>query len=427
MSLYSLSQLPEDDFDNIKNILLKLSGALSVFSLSSLAGGLFHFITPEESKRNWIKHIKENVMSLHDLHKLPEEDFENIKNILNNLSGALAVFSLSSLVSAKLHHWIKSDINSEDGKNNVKNWAEQIKNNVEILSSIENKSSGKTFDPNYLVSLNKGLLGFSARSAIANWLVADNANWARNVRDQVNALMGIETDVEKANQIAEMIRSLTAAFNDESLWDALKRTILPDENNLANTLPKIADALTTLKDAPDDIDKLANALIKLHEVSNRTFADTKDNFIEYVKQIGDTIPLLDAILHGKHYGDPDDFFGEKYDATNYSPGLLKLNKQLGIEIDKANELIDKKDEINQLIESDKALKKLTVMTLVNDMDEQSKENERALIASSQNVVNSGNTSNQTVNVQQFARTNYYNSWIKPQRHTSIFGEGAGMG
>ena len=289
-----------------------IGAGLAVFGVGSAVatlvdtGGLF-------ANPDWATSIVKNVSTLLGINDL----FEGFGDVLieggtffiamSAIAAGLTVFSAGTAVAALV---------DAGGNFANKEWAQSIVDNVETLLTIASLP-GVLVDTAAFVAtmtgIGAGLIAFSVGKAGAGLAEAitqfsGTDNFAQTIKDNVKDLLSITADEninkEKAIELSSVLGTISAGllkFSGAKFVDALAGVgasilnFFSGNESPVQEMLDLADNATELTTAANALDQLA---ISLNSISGLKFDGSKIKMKEFAKDLGESVPLIEAAIMG---------------------------------------------------------------------------------------------------------------------------------
>jgi len=289
-----------------------LGAGLAVFGAGSAVatlvdtGGLF-------ANPNWATSIRDNVVTLLSINETVGKGMAGLIGesatfllAMTGIGAGLAVFGAGSAI-ATLTDAGGNFVNAE--------WAQSIVDNVTTLlsiASLEGLVDTALFVAT-MTGIGAGLLAFSVGKGAAGLAEAitqfsGTDNFALTIKNNVKDLLSITADeninVAKATELSSVLGIISAgliAFSGAKFVDALAGVgasilnFFSGNESPVQEMLDLADNATELTTAANALDQLA---ISLNSISGLKFDGSKIKMKEFAKDLGESVPLIEAAIMG---------------------------------------------------------------------------------------------------------------------------------
>lgn len=340
-TLLSITDITFGDVARVSTALGALGAGLILFgggsALAAGADAIANF-----ASEGWAASVKNNVETLLSISDITFGNVAAVTGALSALGAGLVLFGAGG-AAAGISDAVTQFMNA--------GFAQNIKDNVVTLLSIKDELGGNlnllsdaAFFTASMAGLGAGLavfaIGQGAQSMVQTLDKFGDVGFAQTIKDNVATLLSINemADEGQANKFFNTMTKLSSGlvlFSTGNLFSGLSGAA-------ANILSffgggnSAMDQLIKLANTADDLDRVSDSLESVSDALNK-FSDIKfdvkqADFSGLIKNIQQSLPLIDALANGK-----ENFFGKN--IPSILDDSLKLD-ELVVAMDKLNNIVD---------------------------------------------------------------------------------------
>ena len=340
-TLLSITDITFGDVARVSTALGALGAGLVLFgggsALAAGADAVSNF-----ASEGWAASIKNNVETLLSISDITFGNVAAVTGALTALGGGLLAFAAGGAaagVSDAVTQFMSPD------------FAQNIKDNVVTLLSIKDELGGNLnllSDSAFFIASMSGLgaglaafaIGQGAQSMVQTLDKFGDVGFAQTIKDNVATLLSINemADEGQANKFFNTMTKLSSGlvlFSTGNLFSGLSAaatnilSFFGGGNSAMDQLIKLANTADDLDRVSDSLESVSDALNKF---ANIKFDVKQADFSGLIKNIQQSLPLIDALANGK-----SNFFGKN--IPSILDDSLKLD-ELVVAMDKLNNIVD---------------------------------------------------------------------------------------